>query len=113
MINKRKIVFIFIAALFLVLALYGSISVINAGRVEVKEAEYKITPDDNIKDIYLVKEYLGGIGVYLKSDEEYVLSKILNTQVLSLPDADREALKEGIYISDEEKLIMLLEDYSD
>ncbi len=111
--NRRKPLLIFCVIMLTALLVYGTASVINAGKVEVINAKFKITPENNMENLYMIKEYQGNIGVYLKSGNEYILSKVLHSKVLSLPNADKEALEEGIYISDKEALLMLLEDYAD
>lgn len=61
---------------------------------------------------YLVKEYGGKVAVYQVTDDgESTLSSLTDVEVESLPEADREKLKEGIGVKSEEEMLQLLEDY--
>ena len=73
---------------------------------EVDNEKYEFSPQ------YMIKEYYGNIGVYIKSEDEYVLISIADMDISVLPEADIEALKNGIYLESKEELQMLIEDYT-
>lgn len=60
-------------------------------------------------DVYTVKEYEGGIGVFC-NDEIIPIQKI-DVDVFSLPTADQELLKEGIKVYSVDRLNQIIEDY--
>lgn len=53
--------------------------------------------------------YEGHVAVFSSGSE--MPEQVLETTVLSLPEADREALARGIFAADRETLAALLEDY--
>ena len=61
------------------------------------------------EDIFILKEYNGYIGVFDKSS---VLMDVINVQIKSLPEADRNMLRTGIYAFSRNELISLIEDYT-
>lgn len=61
------------------------------------------------EDIFILKEYNGYIGVF---DESSVLVDVINVQIKSLPEADRNMLRTGIYAFSRNELISLIEDYT-
>jgi len=58
---------------------------------------------------YTVKEYEGHIGVFHNDDRTPYQE--IDVDVSSLPVADRELLKDGIKVSDANKLNSIIEDY--
>jgi len=71
------------------------------------------TPAINTNDIsqtaieYELKEYNGKIGVYKNGALVYTL----NTYVFTLPEADKQLLKDGIKASSYEELKKIIEEY--
>ena len=61
------------------------------------------------KQIYIVKEYFGQIGIF---DEDGRLLETIEIYTKTLPKADRILLREGIKLSSKEALDALIEDYS-
>ncbi|MEE0930308.1 MAG: hypothetical protein UIM53_04860 [Acutalibacteraceae bacterium] len=57
---------------------------------------------------YIVREYDGLVAVFEKHKERPV--KITDTYVSSLPQGDRDNLRDGIEVNSDEKLRKLLED---
>ena len=76
----------------------------TAGRKEVHDAEAEVSQS------YTMLEYNRKIGVY--SNESGKLLEVLDVLVVTLPKADREMLKEGIYAASEKELVSLVEDYT-
>ncbi len=110
----KKLRIVFMSLLVLILALSGFFINYNAG-----ESEYTINAraekEDVLYDIeamYMVKEYYGNIGVFIKDEDEYALLSIVDTPVDSLPEADIKSLESGIYLKDEMELKLLLEDFT-
>ncbi len=60
---------------------------------------------------FLIKEINGRVIVYGNGGEEFLYS-VDEIDLFALPQSDREALKEGIFLPSEEALAKLLEDYS-
>ncbi|MBQ4510492.1 MAG: hypothetical protein II984_07175 [Clostridia bacterium] len=68
--------------------------------------------DDNDVEIdeqvtYMLKEYNGKIGVY----ENAALIYTLDTYVFTLPDIDKQLLREGIITASKTELYELIEEY--
>ncbi|XOQ49210.1 MAG: BofC-C domain-containing protein [Eubacteriales bacterium] len=60
-------------------------------------------------NVYIVKEYEGHIGIFY-NDESKPYEEI-QVDVSSLPEADRKLLKEGIKVTDTDRLNSIIEDY--
>lgn len=58
---------------------------------------------------FVLKEYEGKAALFRENSEKPY--QILNLEIYLLPDADREALKQGIFAENEEELKTLLEDW--
>ena len=61
------------------------------------------------EQIFVLREYEGVIGVF---DSSGVLVDIINVQVISLPEADRQMLESGISAFSRGELLSLIEDYT-
>ena len=61
-------------------------------------------------EIYIMREKDGYVGVFTEGDAENPIF-MTDIVVLSLPEADREMLKEGIMVKGEEELRGILEDF--
>ena len=64
---------------------------------------------DSETTIFILREYNGYIGVFNSSD---VLIDLINVSTKSLPEADRNMLRTGIYAFSKNELISLIEDYT-
>jgi len=64
------------------------------------------TKSENEK-IYMLKEYNGKIGIY----ENEALVYTLDTYVFTLPEIDKQLLKEGITVANKTELYDLIEEY--
>jgi len=60
--------------------------------------------------IYIMRENGGKISIYDAKTENII--KTLDVYVFTLPESDREYLKQGIEIYSESELISLIEDYT-
>lgn len=58
---------------------------------------------------YCLREYEEKIGVFRTNDEKPFMT--IDVYVATLPSVDQMQLKDGIYIEDDEKLRMIIEDY--
>ena len=58
---------------------------------------------------YVLKEYEDKIGVYKINEEEPF--RIIDVFVSTLPSSDQIDLKDGIYVQNDDKLKMIIEDY--
>ena len=65
--------------------------------------------DSGEKNVYILKEYNGIIGVF---DERGNLMKTINTAISSLSAQDREQLAQGIITTSNQELAGLIEDLS-
>ncbi|MBO5416133.1 MAG: hypothetical protein J6A83_05840 [Clostridia bacterium] len=74
--------------------------------VDVPATSTGTSSDDRI---WIVKEYNGVIGVF---SEDGKLEQSIHVYVKTLPEADRNMLREGIRVTSERKLRELIEDYS-
>jgi len=61
-------------------------------------------------EAYIMRDKDGYVGVFLEGDANNPIY-MTDIVVLSLPEADREMLKEGIRVSGEEALREMLEDF--
>lgn len=68
-----------------------------------------IAGQESKPDVYTVKEYESGIGVF-HNDDTTPIQKI-DVDVASLPEADQELLKEGIKVYSVDRLNQIIEDY--
>ncbi len=59
---------------------------------------------------YLLKEYDGKLAVFLNGEETPF--RLLDGSTAFLPENDKEALEEGIFIPDEESLKKRIEDFT-
>jgi len=59
--------------------------------------------------VFLLKEYDGNIGIF---DSAGVLIDVIDVQIKSLPEADRNMLRTGIYAFSQNELMSLIEDYT-
>ena len=57
---------------------------------------------------YLLKEYNGQIGVF--TDDKETPDSVLDVMVNSLPEYDRQSLKNGIFVTGDTELNSLIED---
>ncbi len=70
---------------------------------------YENTDDTIIEEnkIYMLKEYNGKIGVY----ENEALIYTLDTYVFTLPDVDKQLLRDGIITTSKTELYEIIEEY--
>ena len=72
--------------------------------------EETIAVAESVFETLIVKEHLGKIGIF-KSEGEAI--HIIDVYTKTLPEADRQLLEEGIWVSSQKELNSLIEDYSD
>ena len=61
------------------------------------------------KEMWIVKEYQEQVGIFnINGSLEYVA----DVYVITLPEADQELLRKGIYVAGQEQLNALMEDYT-
>lgn len=68
------------------------------------------TPDARTTPLYTVKEYNGSIGVFYGASDKPAL--VYDIPVYTLPDADRQLLKDGISAESSDELNRIIEDYT-
>jgi len=66
-------------------------------------------PTSENSDIWIIKSYLGKIGIFEKSGTLY---KVLDVYVKTLPKADQVLLEEGFEVNSKEELYSIIEDYT-
>lgn len=76
---------------------------------ELEEAKAALANASVARPIYSVRENNGKIAVF---DADGMLIKTIDTPVVSLPQSDRDMLKDGIDIFTYEELLDVIEDYS-
>ncbi len=81
----------------------------NSSNLYLNVANSAYSEDSEAEAEYIVKEYNQQVAVFKKGNNEPY--QILDIDIMSLPLADREALKQGISFKDTRKLSQLIEDY--
>ena len=66
-------------------------------------------PTSENSDTWIIKSYLGKIGIFEKSGTLY---KVLDVYVKTLPKADQRLLEEGFEVNSKEELYSIIEDYT-
>ncbi len=59
--------------------------------------------------MYYLKEYNDQIGIYRANEENPF--RVIEVYTFNLPSVDQYELENGIYVQDDEKLQMIIEDY--
>ncbi len=103
------------AALICALSLYFTITLTDKISALTEKTELlgdtiaglALTEDE--EPVFILREHEGVIGVF---DSSGVLTDLIDVQVRSLPEADRNMLAEGIYAFSKQELIALIEDYT-
>jgi hypothetical protein len=118
-IEKKIFIFsVFLLATLIITAVMISYLLLNNKIIESSSTIIEFEPDVpafEIKDeattkkeiYYVLKEYNGKIGVY----ENESLIYTLDIYVFTLPEVDKQLLKDGIIVSTKEKLYELIEEY--
>ena len=118
-IEKKIFIFsVFLLATLIITAVMISYLLLNNKIIESSSTIIEFEPDTpafEIKDeattkkeiYYVLKEYNGKIGVY----ENESLIYTLDIYVFTLPEVDKQLLKDGIIVSTKEKLCELIEEY--
>ena len=91
---------------------YQKINNINRSVSKLEETIKTVSVASDKKEennIFVLREYEGIIGIY---DDNGVLIDIINVNIKSLPEADRNMLQAGIYALSRNELISLREDYT-
>ncbi len=96
-------------SLYFTVTLTGRISELAEGAEKLNEAVAGLAVTQPAEEIFILREYDGIIGVF---DASGVLTDIIDVQVNSLPEADREMLETGIYAFSKSELNSLIEDYT-
>lgn len=120
-IEKKIFIFsIFVLATLIISTIMLSYFLLNDKILKINEKNITNEPDlpvyentdDNDVEIdeqvtYMLKEYNGKIGVY----ENAALIYTLDTYVFTLPDIDKQLLREGIITASKTELYELIEEY--
>lgn len=90
------------------------ILVIIASLFAVYYKNNKNKPEENTytnstEYMYYLKEYNNQIGIYRANEDKPF--RIIDVYTTNLPSVDQYELKSGIYVQDDEKLQMIIEDY--
>lgn len=113
----------FLMLLFLVVTIViGCIALILVGRLNAQWRAFSedaiatdsdelnaLQESEHSEDIWIMKSYGEQIGIYKLNGE---LECVLDVYLITLPDADRELLENGIYVSGRDSLNALVEDYT-
>lgn len=65
--------------------------------------------EKTVEEIYIIKNYQGKIGIFIKGDENPF--QILDIDPSLLPEKDQEELSEGLEIKGAENLRQIIEDF--
>lgn len=65
--------------------------------------------DKSMEEIYIVKNYNGKIGIFIKGDENPF--QVIDIDPSLLPEKDQEELSEGLEIKGAENLRQIIEDF--
>ena len=118
-IEKKIFIFsVFILTVLIVTAIMISYLLLNNKIAETNTSNKTVEPDipvfeeqeetlDNEEIQYLLKEYNGKIGVY----ENDALIYTIDTYVFTLPELDKQLLRDGIIATSKEELYELIEEY--
>ena len=68
------------------------------------------TQDEIVEEIYTVKSYNGKIGIF---SADGTLVETLDTNIKTLPEADKRLLEEGFQIKGRSQLNSIIEDYTE
>jgi len=92
--------------------LYHHVKDLNSTTTELKQSikTLSISSEKSCSDTtFILREYDGTIGIF---DSAGVLIDVIDVQIKSLPEADRDMLRTGIYAFSRNELISLIEDYT-
>lgn len=118
-IEKKIFVFsLFLLTMLIISAIVLSYFLLSDKILEINNKNSTTEPDlpayENIDDlivedktIYMLREYNGKIGVY----ENEALVYTIDTYVFTLPEVDKQLLKEGIIAVNKAELYSLIEEY--
>ena len=119
-VEKKIFIFsLFLLTILIISSILLSYLLLSNKIMEMNKIEQITEPDipayENIENdyeeelpiVYILKEYNGKIGVY----ENNALIYTLDTYVFTLPEMDKQLLRDGIVISDKNELLNLIEEY--
>lgn len=106
--NRRVSAFVAIAFIFFMAAAAVTTFLSCSRNEEMTEKAPIATEETTQYKTYVVKEYDGMVAVFEKGENKPF--RITDTYVSSLPQADRDNLKNGIEVTSKEKLRRLVED---
>lgn len=81
----------------------------SAGK-QLSDLRTRVTRLEDDNCFVILREYDGIIGIYDKNEK--ILLGTINVAVKTLPVSDKAKLKDGLEVTDSEKLISLFEDFS-
>jgi hypothetical protein len=72
------------------------------------------SPSDSVQSVadsetYVLKEYEGYVGIYIKGETRLPIT-VTDIEVRTLPEADQNAIMDGLDVEGKENLMMILED---
>lgn len=97
------------ASLYYTITLSGQVAALTEGTEILNSTVAGLAETEAKEEIFILREYEGVIGVF---DNAGVLTDVIDVQVKSLPETDREMLEAGIYAFSRGELIALIEDYT-
>lgn len=118
-IEKKIFIFaVFVLTVLILTSIFLSYSLLNNKIIKINEDSIQNEPeipvyenkDDFVKEettTYMLKEYNGKIGIY----ENESLIYTLDTYVFTLPETDKQLLKNGIIATSKSELYRLIEEY--
>ena len=104
--------FCFVFASLVVTGLQGK-ETVSTQAAEQRRAALAVEqiPETWPTPLYLVREYAGCVAVFMRPDYDNPVS-VTDIMAVTLRRSDRECLKAGIPVENEEELAHLLEDYA-
>lgn len=76
---------------------------------EVSETDNSSSAEEPMEEIYIVKNYNGKIGIFIKGDENPF--QVIDIDPSLLPEKDQEELSDGLEIKGAENLRQIIEDF--
>lgn len=96
-------------SLYFIVTLSSQMTALTEGNEYLSNTLAGLAETEGKEEIFILREYEGVIGVF---DNSGVLTDVIDVQIKTLPEADREMLAAGIYAFSRGELIALIEDYT-
>lgn len=96
-------------SLYFLYTITSRLTKLDEGASRLSAAIADLAETEQAQQVFILREFEGEIGIYSAAG---VLTDVIKVQVSSLPEADQEMLKVGIYAYSQSELMSLIEDYT-